>query len=406
MSTRRERMHTLEQFGAQVLIWGVVGFAVLLSQRIARILRIPAAVLVLVLAAAVGTVLGAHRPHLALVVDVVTVALVVILFDGGMHLGRRFRSAAGPIVSLGTLGTFLTAAFIALAAHFLFGIGTSTALALGAALAPTDPAVVFSVLAHRELTGKTSAILEGESGVNDPAGIALLLGFAAFATSSHGSAGQIAATFAVQMCVGAVVGMLGGWLLRVVHARPTPTTVAPEPLRILAVVLTIYGLAVVLHGSGFLAVLLAGIVFADEPERPGRAVRQFHGTLAHLGEIVAFVMLGLSFRLSDLTAGHAWLIGLMLTALLIFVLRPLAVLPLLIPVRLTRGERIFIGWAGLKGAVPILLGALAVHAGVPDSTRLYAVVFVVVALSVCVQGATLSTVAERLGVATRPAPAD
>ncbi|WP_049751511.1 cation:proton antiporter [Acidothermus cellulolyticus] len=399
-------MHTLEQFGAQVLIWGVVGFAVLLSQRIARILRIPAAVLVLVLAAAVGTVLGAHRPHLALVVDVVTVALVVILFDGGMHLGRRFRSAAGPIVSLGTLGTFLTAAFIALAAHFLFGIGTSTALALGAALAPTDPAVVFSVLAHRELTGKTSAILEGESGVNDPAGIALLLGFAAFATSSHGSAGQIAATFAVQMCVGAVVGMLGGWLLRVVHARPTPTTVAPEPLRILAVVLTIYGLAVVLHGSGFLAVLLAGIVFADEPERPGRAVRQFHGTLAHLGEIVAFVMLGLSFRLSDLTAGHAWLIGLMLTALLIFVLRPLAVLPLLIPVRLTRGERIFIGWAGLKGAVPILLGALAVHAGVPDSTRLYAVVFVVVALSVCVQGATLSTVAERLGVATRPAPAD
>jgi len=399
-------MHTLEQFGAQVLIWGVVGFAALLSQRIARILRIPAAVLVLVLAAAVGTVLGAHRPHLALVVDVVTVALVVILFDGGMHLGRRFRSAAGPIVSLGTLGTFLTAAFIALAAHFLFGIGTSTALALGAALAPTDPAVVFSVLAHRELTGKTSAILEGESGVNDPAGIALLLGFAAFATSSHGSAGQIAATFAVQMCVGAVVGMLGGWLLRVVHARPTPTTVAPEPLRILAVVLTIYGLAVVLHGSGFLAVLLAGIVFADEPERPGRAVRQFHGTLAHLGEIVAFVMLGLSFRLSDLTAGHAWLIGLMLTALLIFVLRPLAVLPLLIPVRLTRGERIFIAWAGLKGAVPILLGALAVQAGVPDSTRLYAIVFVVVALSVCIQGATLSTVAGRLGVATRPAPAD
>ena len=399
-------MHTLEQFGAQVLIWGVVGFAALLSQRIARILRIPAAVLVLVLAAAVGTVLGAHRPHLALVVDVVTVALVVILFDGGMHLGRRFRSAAGPIVSLGTLGTFLTAAFIALAAHFLFGIGTSTALALGAALAPTDPAVVFSVLAHRELTGKTSAILEGESGVNDPAGIALLLGFAAFATSSHGSAGQIAATFAVQMCVGAVVGMLGGWLLRVVHARPTPTTVAPEPLRILAVVLTIYGLAVVLHGSGFLAVLLAGIVFADEPERPGRAVRQFHGTLAHLGEIVAFVMLGLSFRLSDLTAGHAWLTGLMLTALLIFVLRPLAVLPLLIPVRLTRGERIFIAWAGLKGAVPILLGALAVQAGVPDSTRLYAIVFVVVALSVCIQGATLSTVAGRLGVATRPAPAD
>ncbi|MBX5448215.1 MAG: cation:proton antiporter, partial [Acidothermus cellulolyticus] len=185
-------MHTLEQFGAQVLIWGVVGFAALLSQRIARILRIPAAVLVLVLAAAVGTVLGAHRPHLALVVDVVTVALVVILFDGGMHLGRRFRSAAGPIVSLGTLGTFLTAAFIALAAHFLFDLGTATALVLGAALAPTDPAVVFSVLAQRELTGKTSAILEGESGVNDPAGIALLVGFAAFATSSHGSAGQIA----------------------------------------------------------------------------------------------------------------------------------------------------------------------------------------------------------------------
>lgn len=179
-----------------------------------------------------------------------------------------------------------------------------------------------------------------------------------------------------------------------------------QPLRALAAVLVIYGVATVAHGSGFLAVLIAGIMLGDEQERHGASVERFHSTLANLGEIVAFVLLGLSIRLHTLTLDWAWLIGIVLAVLIALVLRPLACLPLLAPIRLRRNEKVFIAWAGLKGAVPILLGTLAVVAGVPDSTRTYAIVFIVVTISVVVQGGSLAFVARKLGVETQPDDGD
>jgi cell volume regulation protein A len=394
-------MHDVTSFGGVVLVWGLVGTAALLARRVARWVGIPAPAVFLVAAAVAADAIKALRTavDLHVVENVVTLALIVILFDGGLHLGRRrFREAAVPIVALGVLGTFATTALIAVVSHTVFGLDWKFSAVLGAALAPTDPAVVFAVLANKELTGRTAAILEGESGFNDPAGIALLLGFVQLATHKHGSIAAVFGNFAVQMAVGCALGIAGGVALRWLLLNRRPALEIQEPLLALAAILAVYGVATVAHGSGFLAVLIAGIAASDAVSDEAPTVERFHATLASLGEIVAFVLLGITVRLHTLVEHHAWLIGLGLFAILTLVLRPLVCVPLLRALRLERRETTFIAWAGLKGAVPILLGALAVSGGVPDAARLYAIVFVVVALSVVVQGGSLPWVVRRLGL--------
>ena len=394
-------MHDVTSFGGVVLVWGLIGTAALLVRHVTRWIKVPAPAVFLLAAAVAATSIKAVRTavDLHVVENVVTLALIVILFDGGLHLGRRrFREAAVPIVALGVLGTFATTALIALVSHAIFGLDWKVSAVLGAALAPTDPAVVFAVLADKNLTGRTSAVLEGESGFNDPAGIALLLGFVQLATHKHGSIAVVLGTFAIEMAVGCVVGIAGGIGLRRLLSPRRPNLEAPQPLLALAGILALYGLATVAHGSGFLAVLIAGIVIGDtvNDEAP---VKSFHATLASIGEVVAFVMLGITVRLHTVFEHHAWLIGLGIFALLTLVLRPLVCAPILSALKVNRPETTFIAWAGLKGAVPILLGALAVSGGVPDATRLYAIVFVVVTLSVVVQGASLAWMARKLGIA-------
>jgi potassium/hydrogen antiporter len=392
-------VHDVQSFGGVVLVWGLVGAAALIGRDLARWLRIPAPAIFLIAAALASTNMKAVRDAVGLhvVEDVVTLALIVILFDGGLHLGRRrFREAAAPIVALGIVGTAATTALIAVISHGVFGLDWKFSLVLGAALAPTDPAVVFAVLAGKELQGRTSAILEGESGFNDPAGIALLLGFVQLATHEHASIAAMLGTFALQMAVGCVLGLAGGlalpWLLKIGAGEKQ------QPLRALAGILAVYGIATVAHGSGFLAVLIAGIVMGDNITAEGQQVERFQATLASLGEVVAFVMLGITVQLHTLFAEHAWLIGLGIFAILTLVLRPIVCIPLLTALRLEKRETAFIAWTGLKGAVPILLGALAVSGRVPDAARLYAIVFVVVALSVVVQGGSLPWVARKLGL--------
>ncbi|HWF40792.1 MAG TPA: cation:proton antiporter [Acidothermaceae bacterium] len=393
-------MHDVTSFGGVVLVWGLVGTVALLGRQVATWIRIPAPAVFLLAAAVAAYYIKSLRTavDLHIVENVVTLALIVILFDGGLHLGRRrFREAAVPIVALGVLGTFATTALIAVVSHTVFGLDWKFSAVLGAALAPTDPAVVFAALANKELTGRTAAVLEGESGFNDPAGIALLLGFVHLATHKHGSMAVVLGNFAIEMAVGCAVGIAGGVGLQRLLSSRRPTLEAPQPLLALAGILALYGLATVTHGSGFLAVLIAGIVIGDtvSDESP---LKTFHSTLASIGEIVAFVMLGITVRLHTVLEHHAWLIGLGIFALLTLVLRPLVCAPLLSALKVDRREIAFIAWAGLKGAVPILLGALAVSGGVPDAARLYAVVFVVVTLSVVVQGGSLAWMARKLGI--------
>src|SRR5665811_1849756 len=241
----------------------------------------------------------------------------------GMHIGwRRFRAAAAPIVIVGVAGTFLTTAAVAAVAYFGFGFGWYIALLLGTAIAPTDPAVVFSILGQREIAGRSSTILEGESGANDPVGIALLVSLLAAGSLSGGALVQVGGEFILQMGVGAAFGLIGGRALLWFMRRISLPSEGLYPLRTLASVLVLYGATTIAHGSGFLAVFVAGIVLGDERAPFKKEVERFHSALASLGVIVAFVVLGLTVNLSDLTRTDVWVPGLVLGATLAIVIRP------------------------------------------------------------------------------------
>ena len=397
-------MDEIAVFGELVLVVAAGVSLALLGRLLTERFAIPSAALFLLAAAAASDLVAAFRDAISFVAveRIAVVALIVILFDGGMEIGwRRLRHALVPVLSLGLLGTFMTAALIAAAAHWLLGLSWITGGLLGAALAPTDPAVTFSVLGGREIHGRTGTILKGESGANDPVGIALMIGMIEFATSDDGSFWTVVREFTIEMAGGLVVGLAGAasllWLMRRVQL-PEPSL---YPLRALAFAGVIYGAATLVHGSGFLAVFVAGVLIGDARAPRKSEIEGFHASLASLAEITAFVALGLTIDVGAVFDEGYWLDGLVLALLLGFVIRPLVVGLLLLPVRLDWGERLFVMWSGLKGAVPILLAALAVIGGVEEGARIYGIVFVVVLLSVLIQGTFVPVVADRLGVPMR-----
>jgi potassium/hydrogen antiporter len=390
----------LGDFGAIVLVVSGGVLLALLVHKVSARFPVPAPALFLLAALATPVALQ----HIRTVERIGVVALIMILFDGGMDIGwRRFRRAVVPIASLGVVGTFTTALVMAGCAHYLLDFDWTTAGILAAALAPTDPAVMFSILGNREIGGRTGTILEGEAGVNDPVGIALMIGMVEFATADDGTLWTVAEEFVLEMSIGLAVGVAGTALLVLFIRRVHLPSEGLYPLRTLAAAGVIYGLASVAGGSGFLAVFVAGLVLGDLDLPHKRQIRRFHMALASLAEIVVFVALGLTVSVSQLFENDVWLDGLILAAALAFIARPVGLAPLLAPLRLRTGEKVFIAWGGLRGAVPILLAAFAILAEVDDARRLYEIVFVVVTFSVIVQGATIPFVASRLGVRMRPA---
>jgi cell volume regulation protein A len=391
-----------KQFAVLTLLVAVAGLLAVLSNRLSERIRVPAPALFLAAAAVAVRVAPDIEIQQRTVERLVTLALLCILLDGGMHIGwSRFRESVVPITVVGLLGTFLTVAAAALLAHVAFGLGWYVALLLGTAVAPTDPAVVFSVLGKREVAGRSGTILEGESGANDPVGIALMVGLIGAGSLDAGAFGHVAGEFVLQMTLGAAVGLLGGraalWFMRAV---PLPSE-GLYPLRTLASALALFGGATLLHGSGFLAVFIAGIVLGDARAPYKREIERFASALASLGEIVAFIVLGLTVDLGRLTHTDVWVPGLVLGAVLAVVIRPLFVGLCLLPARLPANERSFVLFAGLKGAVPILLGSFMLAAHVADAERVYGIVIVVVTFSVVVQGSLVPTAARVLHVPMR-----
>jgi cell volume regulation protein A len=398
-------MDDLVPFARAVLLVAAVCVVAVGSNRLAARLRIPAPALFLI-GAALASDLVPDLSRVPIVTDqrIVTVALALILFDGGMHIGwQRMRPALGAVAWVGVVGTVVTTAGLAVLAHVVFGFAWEASLLIGAALAPTDPAVVFSVLGRREITGRSGTLLEGESGANDPVGIAIMVSLLGASGVGWDAVGNGLWHFALQMVVGAAVGLGGGWvLLQLMRRVPLPSS-ALYPVQALAFAMVLFGLAGSLGGSGFLAVFVAGVIVGDQRAPYKREIEQFAGALAGLAEVVAFVVLGLSIHLGGIVRDDRLWTGVGLAILLIVVVRPLAVGAVLLPLRLSWGERAFVLFSGLKGAVPILLGTYVVIEGAEGSREIYDIIFVVVLISVVVQGSLVPTAARVFGVPMRVA---
>jgi potassium/hydrogen antiporter len=385
-------------YGIVVALVGGGVLCALAFRRVADVVRVPAPVLFLVAAAVasdaylpLGTALSPRE-----VGWIASSALIVILFDGGVSLGwHRVRPVLGVVAALGVCATAVAAAVMVVAAHWVVGLGWTASAVVGVALAPTDPAVVFSVLGDGDVAERPKTILEAESGANDPIAIALMVGVIAAATGGGGWVPSVGETLVRELAVGVVVGVLGAWAARSPLRRLTRPHETLQPIVTLAAAGLIFGVAVVAHGSGFLAVFVAGLLVGDADAPIGEDVRAFHSELAGLAEVVVFVALGLTVHL----AGLGWstvLDGVALTAVLLLAARPPAALALLAAFGIPRREGLFVAWAGMRGAVPILLASLALSGGVAGARHVYGLVFVVVAASVLVQGVSLPWAAARL----------
>jgi potassium/hydrogen antiporter len=396
-------MTEITDYAAILLALGAGVALAVVSTRLSAWVAIPSPAIFLVVAAGVSDLwpnLYEDVPGLT-VERIAVAALIVILFNGGMDIGwRRLRTAIGPILSLGILGTFATAALVAAIAHYALGFEWMTAGVIGAALSPTDPAVMFSVLGPKEIEGRSGVTLEGEAGFNDPAGIALMIGMIELATHDDATAWVIVREFVVEMGVGAVFGALGAVAMVFLLGRLTLPAPALGSVLALALAAALYGATALAHGSGFLAVFIAGLVVGDRESLYKAEIERFHGALAVLAEIAVFVVLGLVVSLGSLTL-DTWVDGIVLMLVPAAIVRPLVVGGLLAASEFTRSERVFIAWSGLKGAVPILLAAFAVIRGVEEAGLVFDIVFVVVLLSVAIQGTLVPWVARRLAIRMR-----
>lgn len=396
-------MSEIADFATLVLIVTAGFSAAVVSTKLTERVPVPAPAVFLVAAAIASDLWPALYESVPIktVERIAVVALIVILFNGGIDIGwRRLKGAAGPVLSIGLVGTFITAGAMAAFAHWVLGMDWTMAGLIGAALAPTDPAVMFSVLGRREVAGRSGTILEGEAGVNDPAGIALMLGMIELATHDDGSLLLVLKEFAVEMSVGAAFGLLGGRLLVPLLRRLRLPSESMYPVLALMCAGALYGAAALAHGSGFLAVFLAGLIIGDARLPYKGEIERFQGSLASFAELTVFVALGLTIRVGDLDA-RDWLEGLALMLALAAIVRPATVLLTLSWLRISTRELAFIGWSGLKGAVPILLAAFAVLDGIDGAQRIYGLVFVVVLASVVAQGTLVPEVARRLAIPMR-----
>jgi potassium/hydrogen antiporter len=398
-------------FGLIVLVVAGTAAALLVASQITVRLRLfPAPAFFLLGTALVSNAVWDTHPVLPIrnVERIAVVALIVILFDGGINVGwHRFRSSLPAIGLLGIGGTAATAALATLFAHYVLGFHWILAGILGAALAPTDPAVILSVLRGWNIVGRTGTALAGELGVNDAVSIALVIGLVDYAHSSHGSLLIVVRDFGVEIGVGAAVGGAIGlalpFLLR--HARfPAEGLYGLSTLIAAAIA---YGAAASAHGSGFLAAFIVGVLLGAERTPYKGEIERFSRALASFAEMAVFAALGLTIDLETLGHRGIWQDGLAISAFILVVARPAVVLVALSPLRMRRNEKLFTAWAGMKGAAPILLAAVAVVAGF-ESERMYGIVFIAVLASVVVQGSTVHLVAARLGIPghpdARPAP--
>jgi cell volume regulation protein A len=325
------------------------------------------------------------------------VALAAILFEGGLATSwRRLREVAVPAALLSTVGVVVTALLTGLAAYPLFDLSWLEAVLLGAVVSSTDAAAVFATLRFTQIRRRLARTLEAETGGNDPMAIALTIGLIDWIEKPDYGVGDLALLLARQLGLGLVIGIALGVVATWGFARLPHSIGAFAPVASVAAGALSFGVADVIGGSGFLAVYLVGLAVGSTPSRFRRQLVAFHEGLAFIAQVVMFVVLGLLVFPHRL--GSVALSGLALAALLVLLIRPVAVWISTAVSRFTARERTLLGWAGLRGAVPIVLGAIVLSSNVHSRDTIFNAVFFVVVISALVQGTTLERVAEKLQV--------
>jgi cell volume regulation protein A len=329
-----------------------------------------------------------------------SIALALILFDGGLRTRlSTFRSVLAPAMVLATLGVLLTAALTAPFARYILGMDWTEAFLVGAVVASTDAAAVFFLIHAKglRLRPRVGAVLEVESGINDPFAVFLTIALVEFLLiGSDDSWQHVAISLASEAVLGTIIGIVGGRAMVLVLNRLGLAQGLHAPF-VATSALVIFALAQALHGSGFLAAYLAGMVVGNRPTRAHNAVVVFLDATTWLAQIVMFVLLGLLASPQELL--RMSFAALVVSLALALLARPLAVVLLLAPFRFAWREKVFISWVGLRGAVGIFLGSIPLLVGLPNAQVYFNIAFVVVLTSLLVQGWSIAWAARVLHIA-------
>jgi cell volume regulation protein A len=382
-----------------MLIAGALLALGLAASLLAPRLRIPGLVLFL----GIGMLIGSEGlgwiafDNYDLARSIGVVALSLILFEGGLAAGfDEIRPVLGSAISLALLGTLVTALVGGFLAAWLFDFSTLDGLLVGSIIASTDGAAIFAVLRGSTLRRRLARTLEGEAGLNDPVAVLLVLGFMDWIEKPGYGVADMLLLFVREIGIGLGVGLAVGWVAVRGLQRTRLASTGLYPVASLATAAVAYGLADVAHGSGFLAVYLAGLWLGSTTIPAKRTITAFHDGLAWLAQLAMFLTLGLLIFPSEL--GDVAVEGTVLALLTAVVARPLGTALATVFSGFSARERIVLGWAGLRGAVPVVLATFPVIEHIPDSVKFFDIVFFAVVLSTLLQGTTFEPLARFLKV--------
>lgn len=387
--------------GTLILVAGALLALGIAASLIAGRLRVPGLLLFLGLGMLIGSDgLGwIEFDDVPLAQTIGIIALAMILFEGGFASGwSEIRPVIWPSVTLASLGTLLTAVVVGFAATWLLDLSTLEGLLLGSIVCATDGAAVFSILRGSSIKRRAARVLEGESGMNDPVAVVLVIGFIDAIQKPDYGALDMVWLGVTELAIGAVVGLAIGWLASMAFQRVNFPTTGLYPVASIAAAALSFGIADVGHGSGFLAVYLTGLVLGSVRLPARRTIADFHDGIAWVSQIAVFFTLGLLVFPSDL-GNIAWE-ALLVAGVLMFVARPIATYICTLPFGFSWQESTLLGWAGLRGAVPIVLATFPVIAGVPNADPFFNIVFFVVLTSTLIQGVTFEPLAKALRLTT------
>jgi potassium/hydrogen antiporter len=384
-----------------ILITGALLIAGLLATVAAGRLRVPGLVLFIGLGMAIGSDgmgwIDFADYELARTIGVV--ALALILFEGGLSVGfGELRPVLGASLALAIPGTLVTAVISGLAAAWLFDLSLLEGMLLGAIVSTTDGAAIFGLLRQSRLRQRVARALEGEAGLNDPVAVLLVVGLIDWIQLPDYGVGDMVLLLVKQLAIGLVIGSAVGWLAVQGLRRAWLGSEAAYVIGTIGAAAVAFGAASSLDGSGFLSVYLAGLSLGSVPIPAERAVNVFHQGLAQVAQVAMFVVLGLLVFPSQL--GDVAVEGTALALVLVFLARPIATFVSTALARFTFREQSVLSWAGLRGAVPVVLATFPVIEGVPGSLDFFNIVFFAVLLSTLLQGATFEPFAAALGVTT------